>query len=39
MGGFRLLLVAVGPAQREAVAFLEEESVAMNRIKTHLKHK
>ena len=38
-GGFRLLLVAVGTAQQEAVAFLEEESMAMNRMKIHLKHK
>lgn len=38
VGGLRLLLVAVGTAPREVVAFLEEESVAMNRVKIHLGH-
>ncbi|KAM6240390.1 LOW QUALITY PROTEIN: tripartite motif-containing protein 16 [Spheniscus humboldti] len=42
-GGFRLLLVAVGTAQQEVVAFLEEKgSMAVNhinRIKIHLEHK
>lgn len=42
-GGFRLPLVAVGTAQQEVVAFLEEKgSMAVNhinRIKIHLEHK